>query len=155
MKFLNFFLNSLIIYLCIINMLKIYSYSCKWNIAMKMKSISFNSKTNFRNSKLSISPIKATISTNIDDDSNIVPMKPINFNKAFYLPKYTAPLYLEQINSHPNDTLLEFDATSHTYVVNGAPMKVSVTSLISSYFKQFDADDIIQKMLVAFHSIFF
>jgi len=54
--------------------------------------------------------------------------------------------WLSTLNEHPRDRNLVFQASSHTYLVNGAPTLGSVTGLIHAFCEPFDADHVIQLM---------
>jgi hypothetical protein len=54
---------------------------------------------------------------------------------------------LENINAHPRDALILFDAGPHKYTCAGKGDYTSVTTWNHSHFKPFDADAIITKMM--------
>jgi len=52
-------------------------------------------------------------------------------------------------NSHPRDNQIKFIEEGHIYIIDGMLNKpISVTTLIHKYFDQFDADKIIDKMMM-------
>ena len=53
---------------------------------------------------------------------------------------------LEKTNRHERDSLLFFNEIKHSYSTLKSASLKSVSNVISSQFKQFDADDIILKM---------
>ena len=53
---------------------------------------------------------------------------------------------LEQIHAHPRDQHIEFIQSTHTYLVNGKALPLSVTGLVHRFAQEFDADLAIQKM---------
>jgi hypothetical protein len=53
---------------------------------------------------------------------------------------------LAVINHHERDDRITFEEASHIYSVDGVPIQISVTSLIGSLHKHFNADEIIRKM---------
>jgi hypothetical protein len=68
-------------------------------------------------------------------------------SQVFQLPESpNRQLKLQKINQHPKDSLVQFDSHSHSYRVDGQPIKRSVTQLIDTYFKKFDADAAISSM---------
>ncbi len=54
---------------------------------------------------------------------------------------------INELNKHPRDALIEFDAGPHKYTCAGEADYMSVTTWLHSHFKQFDADAIIEKMM--------
>lgn len=54
---------------------------------------------------------------------------------------------INELNKHPRDQLIEFDAGPHKYTCAGEADYMSVTTWLHSHFKPFDADAIIQKMM--------
>jgi hypothetical protein len=74
-------------------------------------------------------------------------MEELDFNNAdFSLPELNA-MPLEMQHGHPKDELLQFNEKAHKYSYEGVPMKMSVTSAIDLFFKKFDSDVIIAKMM--------
>jgi hypothetical protein len=55
-------------------------------------------------------------------------------------------LKLREQNSHPKDSFVHFDSSSHTYFVDEQPIENSVTQVIEKYFEQFDSDAAISSM---------
>lgn len=49
-----------------------------------------------------------------------------------------------ELNAHPRDQFVHFDEADHTYTVNGKQL-ISVTTLISKFFKEFDSEYWAQK----------
>lgn len=56
-------------------------------------------------------------------------------------------MQLKELNQHPNDEAIRFDEGPHIYYIDGQAYKTSVTKFIHSYFPQFNADKIIDKMM--------
>lgn len=54
---------------------------------------------------------------------------------------------INELNKHPRDQLIEFDAGPHKYTCAGEDDYMSVTTWLHSHFKQFAPDAIIQKMM--------
>lgn len=52
-------------------------------------------------------------------------------------------------NSHPRDNNIEFIEKGHHYFVKGKKYDTSVTGFVHSFFPKFDADKIIQKMMMS------
>lgn len=48
--------------------------------------------------------------------------------------------YLQDINSHPSDKLVEFDEPTHVYTIEGKKGYTSVTTWIHHHFSTFDSD---------------
>ena len=55
-------------------------------------------------------------------------------------------MQLKKKNSHPRDSFIEFEEDNHLYS-NGKNPFTSVTTLISKYYPEFDADKVIAKMM--------
>lgn len=55
-----------------------------------------------------------------------------------------------QLNCHPRDKFISFNEAEHLYTANGKEM-VSVTTLISSFFEQFDVEYHAQRMAAKLH----
>jgi ATP-dependent exoDNAse (exonuclease V) beta subunit len=53
---------------------------------------------------------------------------------------------LQQLNKHPRDDNITFEESTHTYTINGDSNYKSVTTWIHSFFPNFEADVIIQKI---------
>ena len=63
-------------------------------------------------------------------------------------PTLMTQLKLDIIHSHERDSRIQFDEPTHVYTVdNDSTSYQSVTTLIHSYCKPFDADAIIKKMM--------
>lgn len=56
------------------------------------------------------------------------------------------PTKLALENPHPRDAFIEFDEGPHIYTVHGEGGYTSVTTLIHSYFSEFDADVVLENM---------
>lgn len=55
---------------------------------------------------------------------------------------------LSKLNSHPRDNKITFKEEGHEYTIEGVNEKsISVTTLIHSFFPEFNADEIIDKMM--------
>ena len=74
------------------------------------------------------------------------PSPPVDYADKFYIEPYTFKLDLEEYHSHERDKYLQFDSGSHTYTYSGNPISKSVTQLVDSYFKSFDADAVATAM---------
>lgn len=59
------------------------------------------------------------------------------------------PTYLAEKNSHPRDKCITFDEGPHIYTINGDSDYMSVTTWNHSHFSHFDADKIIDKMMMS------
>ena len=59
------------------------------------------------------------------------------------------PTYLAEKNSHPRDKCITFDEGPHIYTINGDSNYMSVTTWNHSHFSHFDADKIIDKMMMS------
>ena len=55
--------------------------------------------------------------------------------------------YLSKINGHERDNHITFDEGPHIYTIDGDSDFTSVTKWIHSHFKEFDADQIINRMM--------
>lgn len=78
------------------------------------------------------------------------PKEPINYGKLFSISESLAvgeKLILEEMNEHPLDSKLTFDAAAHKYYHNNVPMDLSVTEVVGQYFETFDADLVVKKMM--------
>ena len=53
---------------------------------------------------------------------------------------------LELLNSHPNDSRVEFIETGHSYYYDKVLMNYSVTEVVEHFFEKFDANNAIAKM---------
>lgn len=71
---------------------------------------------------------------------------PVNFGKDFVVPKRLKALSLESKNPHPLDEHIKFYEKEHIYFFKDKQLKLSVTSLVHSYFNPFDSDLTIKKM---------
>lgn len=58
------------------------------------------------------------------------------------------PSYLAKLNAHPRDEFIVFDELPHIYYVNGEGGYTSVTTWNHMHFSHFDADAVIDKILV-------
>ena len=58
------------------------------------------------------------------------------------------PTYLAEKNPHPRDKCITFDEGPHIYTINGDSDFMSVTTWNHSHFGHFDADKIIDKMMM-------
>ena len=58
------------------------------------------------------------------------------------------PTYLAEKNPHPRDKCITFDEGPHIYTINGDSDFMSVTTWNHSHFSHFDADKIIDKMMM-------
>ena len=58
------------------------------------------------------------------------------------------PTYLSNKNPHPRDECIVFDEGPHIYTINGDSNYMSVTTWNHSHFAHFDADKIIDKMML-------
>ena len=57
---------------------------------------------------------------------------------------------LAVVNAHPRDARITFDEASHTYTIDGSREGwISCTQFIHTFFEEFDADAIIQKMMAS------
>ena len=74
----------------------------------------------------------------------ILPEAPANFLRCTF-PAVKCHL-LEQIHAHPRDQHIEFIQSTHTYLVNGKALPLSVTGLVHRFAQEFDADLAIEKM---------
>lgn len=54
---------------------------------------------------------------------------------------------LVQINSHPRDIFIAFEALGHKYTIKGLPSSPSVTTVAHKYFPEFNADEVIKRMM--------
>ena len=63
--------------------------------------------------------------------------------------KTPTPTYLAEKNPHPRDTQITFDEEPHIYTINGEEDKTytSVTTWVHSYFKPFNAKEVIKAMM--------
>ena len=52
-------------------------------------------------------------------------------------------------NTHPRDKNIRFKESGHIYTINGNSNYKSVTTWLNSYFEKFDADSIIDKMMIS------
>ena len=59
------------------------------------------------------------------------------------------PTYLANKNPHPRDKCITFDEGPHIYTINGDSDFMSVTTWNHSHFEHFDADKIIDKMMMS------
>ena len=55
--------------------------------------------------------------------------------------------YLTQLNSHELDKHITFDEEPHIYTIDGDSDYISVTTWVHTFFRHFDADAIIDKMM--------
>lgn len=60
----------------------------------------------------------------------------------------TPPTYLAELNSHERDQYILFEEIGHKYTIKGKMGYTSVTTLISKLFEHFDANKIIDKMML-------
>jgi CRISPR/Cas system-associated exonuclease Cas4 (RecB family) len=61
--------------------------------------------------------------------------------------KNTPPAYLAELNRHPRDEFITFDEGPHIYTVHGDSTFTSVTTFNHSHFEEFNADEVIDKMI--------
>jgi ATP-dependent exoDNAse (exonuclease V) beta subunit len=61
--------------------------------------------------------------------------------------KNTPPTYLAELNRHPRDEFITFDEGPHVYTVHGDSTFTSVTTFNHSHFEEFNADEVIDKMI--------
>ena len=73
------------------------------------------------------------------------PLIPHSYGDSFK-PEAYEPCYLEMVNPHPTDVLLDFDVKSHTYRFNGRVLSGSVTAVATACSKPFDASRAILSM---------
>jgi ATP-dependent exoDNAse (exonuclease V) beta subunit len=59
------------------------------------------------------------------------------------------PTYLAALNKHERDQHITFDEGPHIYTVHGKQGYTSVTTFVHKHFPQFDADSIVNKMLLS------
>ena len=55
--------------------------------------------------------------------------------------------YLEKVNFHERDAHITFDEGPHIYTIDGSSDYISVTTWVHSFFRTFDADKVIDKMM--------
>jgi len=55
--------------------------------------------------------------------------------------------YLQEKNSHERDNHITFDEGPHIYTIDGCSDYISVTTWVHSFFRKFDADNVIDKMM--------
>ena len=79
--------------------------------------------------------------------SSSAPANPRSFGKKFALPITSETLHLNEKNAHPNDNLMKFDPEAHKYIFDGREMEMSATSLVEGFFTQFNADEVIERMM--------
>ncbi len=74
-----------------------------------------------------------------------IPATPVNF-VAFdvVLPTMT---FLSTLHMHPRDASVRLVPGSHTYIVGGIPMLISVTGLIHAFAEEFDPDTVAARMI--------
>lgn len=75
------------------------------------------------------------------------PVTPRNFGKLFHIEPYKTTLDLETFNAHPRDKRIVYNDEDHTYYFDGNKLPLSVTQKVGSYFSEFDADTIAEKMM--------
>lgn len=56
-------------------------------------------------------------------------------------------IYLQQINAHTRDSHITFDEGPHIYTIDGSSDYISVTTWVHGFFRTFDADKVIDKMM--------
>jgi len=54
---------------------------------------------------------------------------------------------LAVVNKHPRDERITFDEETHKYTIDGSRYDISCTGFVHSFFGDFDADEIIKKMM--------
>ena len=54
---------------------------------------------------------------------------------------------LKDKNSHERDSKIKFYEDTHTYFVNDTKIKISVTTFVKSFFKEFNSDQVIKNMM--------
>lgn len=59
-----------------------------------------------------------------------------------------SPTFLAQLNPHEKDQFIEFQEIGHKYFIHGESGYTSITTLIGKLFEHFDANKIIDKMLL-------
>ena len=73
---------------------------------------------------------------------------PANFGDKFFVtPIPESRLSLKNKNKCSLDDLLTFDEATHTYTLNGNPVKFSVTQVIDEFFEKFDAPVVVKRMM--------
>ena len=97
--------------------------------------------------KLNRSLVRPNIARFLSNDDTVPPKPPINFGKDFAIPPFSSKLLLEELNPHPVDAKIGFNATGHKYTYDNVVMNRSVTELVGECFPKFDEDLIIQKMI--------
>lgn len=55
-------------------------------------------------------------------------------------------MYLQKQHPHPNDARIRFEEGPHLYYIDEVNENTSVTTLVHSFFQEFDADKVIKKM---------
>ena len=70
-----------------------------------------------------------------------------DFGENFMVPLREHKLPLEDLNSHPLDQRIVFIENDHKYIVDGQPMKYSVTGLLPEYFDKFNSSSVAEKMM--------
>jgi hypothetical protein len=88
----------------------------------------------------------STTTTTTTNDLITFPPTP-RFDDKFFLPKRNGKLPLSIENGHPNDSNLSFDPIEHKYFYKSKPLDISITGLVSKYFPEFKADEVIPKMM--------
>ena len=71
------------------------------------------------------------------------------------VPDFTAqsqssePTLLSELNKHERDPCIQFFEETHTYIFHGITADVSVTGLIQRYCHQFNAPEVIARMMAS------
>tara|TARA_Y100000748_G_C15478154_1_gene481670 strand:+ start:229 stop:1014 length:786 start_codon:yes stop_codon:yes gene_type:complete len=55
--------------------------------------------------------------------------------------------FLQNLNSHERDKHITFDEGPHIYTIDGSSDYISVTTWVHSFFRKFDSDEVIDKMM--------
>jgi ATP-dependent exoDNAse (exonuclease V) beta subunit len=73
---------------------------------------------------------------------------PNDFGQGFIAPHVPLEFRkLEKKNPHNLDKIINFEPVSHTYTLNGIPIKSSVTSIVEQFFEKFNGKLAIQRMM--------
>ena len=73
---------------------------------------------------------------------------PTDFGEKFSVPPIpTSRLSLQKKNPCALDEKITFDEKTHTYTLNGKPVKYSVTQIIEEFFEKFDGPVVVKKMM--------
>ena len=73
---------------------------------------------------------------------------PTDFGERFsFSPIPQDLLLLQKKNPSALDAKITFDERSHTYTLDGKPVKYSVTQVVEDFFEKFDAPVVVKKMM--------